>query len=99
MSNQSPFRSLPSVDRVLNEPEIRELTARFSQPPVVAIVRSVLQQAREAARTGGAPSDLPAIIEAVVGQADRLFTPGPRPVINATGVIIHTNLGRAPLSL
>jgi L-seryl-tRNA(Ser) seleniumtransferase len=65
---------------------------------VTQLVRQAIEAAREAiARGSDAPSE-DALAENVLGLARLVFEPSLRPVINATGVIIHTNLGRAPLS-
>jgi L-seryl-tRNA(Ser) seleniumtransferase len=87
-------RDLPSVDRLLRDPRLSGL------PSAVALsaAREVLEEARRAARDGGwghAVADLPGLVEQRVRE---VTTPRLRPVINASGVIIHTNLGRAPLS-
>ena len=80
------LRDLPSVD---------ELARGNDDPRAVAAARSVLGRAREQIRAGENPGDLAALLDAelAAGRAPRL-----RRVINATGVIVHTNLGRAPLA-
>ncbi|MBV9582317.1 MAG: L-seryl-tRNA(Sec) selenium transferase [Chloroflexi bacterium] len=87
-------RDLPSIDRLLQNARLatlpRELTLRAA--------RDVLDEARRATRDGGwgfTLDDLPRLVEDRVADATR---PRLRPVLNASGVIIHTNLGRAPLS-
>jgi L-seryl-tRNA(Ser) seleniumtransferase len=79
------LRDLPSVD---------ELARGLDDPLAVEAARSVLERARERIRAGSDPGDLEARLrdELAAARAPRL-----RRVINATGVIIHTNLGRAPL--
>src|SRR3972149_3543546 len=57
-----------------------------------------LEAARAAVAEGRPPPSEDQLVESVLGLAEALFRPSLRPVINATGVIIHTNLGRAPLS-
>ncbi len=86
-------RSLPSVDRLLNEPGIRDLLRSTPRTLVVAAVREAIGAARSG-RTAE-PSDW------VADVADRIAqraSPSLHPVFNATGVILHTNLGRAPLA-
>jgi L-seryl-tRNA(Ser) seleniumtransferase len=92
----NPYRSLPSVERLLADELIAPLAARHGHDAVVEIARSVLDEYRgEVDRTGSAPAQPPA--EAVVERAQALRR-SLRRAINATGIVIHTNLGRAPLS-
>ncbi len=86
------LRALPSVESLLQQ--LAGLEARFPRRLIVEETRRALECAREAIREGrSAPALLPAITEALA----RLETPSLRRVINATGVVLHTNLGRAPL--
>jgi L-seryl-tRNA(Ser) seleniumtransferase len=92
------FRLLPSVDELLQTAQGQQLVARYSRPLALRAVRAVLAQARAAIREGAA---CPAYDELLTGAGEMLVReqqPSLRPVINATGVIINTNLGRAPLS-
>jgi L-seryl-tRNA(Ser) seleniumtransferase len=98
MPIQDELRRLPSVDRLLQEEGVARLVARWGHDLTVEAAREALDAAREAIRGGEAcpaPEDLAQ--EAGKRLAARL-RPTLRPAINATGVIIHTNLGRAPLS-
>ncbi|HET8606155.1 MAG TPA: L-seryl-tRNA(Sec) selenium transferase [Gaiellaceae bacterium] len=81
------LRDLPSVD---------ELVRELDEPHALAVeaARAVLGRAREAIRAGGEPGDLGAALRAELAGARR---PSLRRVLNATGVVVHTNLGRAPL--
>jgi L-seryl-tRNA(Ser) seleniumtransferase len=98
MSQDLEYRKLPKVDQLLAGPAGRSWIATHGRDAVVDAVRDVLGGAR-AAIAGGAPCPpgdaLLAGVEQRLADAAR---PSLRPVINATGVIIHTNLGRAPLS-
>ncbi len=85
------LRHLPPVDALVEE----ELVARRGRPAVVAAVRTVLAHAREEIRAGFEPGDLAARVE---HEVERAAAPRLRRVLNATGVIVHTNLGRAPLA-
>ncbi len=98
MTTHNPYRDLPSVDRVLADDRVRELSARYSGDTVVAFVREALEAARDAVSQGTAVPPLDDIVAAVDRRARSALAPSLRPVINATGVILHTNLGRAPLS-
>ena len=79
------LRDLPSVD---------ELARTVDDPLAVDAARRVLDLAREEIRAGGDPGDLSERLRAELDGARR---PRLRRVLNATGVIVHTNLGRAPL--
>jgi L-seryl-tRNA(Ser) seleniumtransferase len=97
-SEQNRLRSLPSVDELLQSSSGQRLSSIYSHPLTVRTIRSVLAQVRVEIRAGGSSpthDELLARIEHVL-QEDQL--PRLRPIINATGVIINTNLGRAPLS-
>ena len=80
------LRDLPSVD---------ELVRGNSDPLAVAAARDVLERAREEIRSGSEPGDLQVRLDEALASARR---PALRRVLNATGVIVHTNLGRAPLA-
>ncbi len=84
-------RAIPRTDALLAEPGIAEAAAELGRD----LVKSVVQDVQRAARAGElAPADVTATVLArLPGSASSL-----RPVINATGVVVHTNLGRAPLS-
>ena len=79
------LRDMPSVD---------ELTRSNGDPLAVAAARTVLARAREEIQSGVDPGDLAGRLEAELTSAR---APALRRVVNATGVIVHTNLGRAPL--
>ncbi len=90
------YRRLPSVDRLLADPRVGALAAQHGRDPVVALARAVLDGYREHIERAGALPEA-AAVEVLLSRADEL-RPSLRRVVNATGVIIHTNLGRAPLS-
>ena len=94
----SRFREIPSVNEVLRRPEVAELIARHSHQSVVEIVRERLASARRAVSQGGEPPGIESVAEEVARSAASRWKLWPETVINATGVILHTNLGRAPLS-
>ncbi|MEI6136373.1 MAG: L-seryl-tRNA(Sec) selenium transferase [Chloroflexota bacterium] len=93
----SPFRDLPSLDRLLADGRVAALIPEHGRASVTSLARSVLGEYRQAILEAGAPppESLP---EAVVARVQAAFRPHLTRVVNATGVIIHTNLGRAPLS-
>jgi L-seryl-tRNA(Ser) seleniumtransferase len=88
------LRSLPSVDEVL-----RRLPGTDGLPHslVVNEIRAVIAERRQGLLTGAPPDEI-SIEQAVELRLAELMTPSLRPVINATGVVLHTNLGRAPLA-
>ncbi len=86
-------RQLPSVDRLLLEPEIRELLHGAPRVAVVDAVRESLAAARS--RRAGPPESWAADVRERLADRRRSSL---RPVLNATGVVLHTNLGRAPLA-
>jgi L-seryl-tRNA(Ser) seleniumtransferase len=89
------LRQLPAVDQVLAA--LGHLEGRFPRKLMVEEVRRVLDQAREEIRAGKRDNSI-AIESRVERNLARLETPSLRRVINATGVVLHTNLGRAPLA-
>ena len=93
------LRNLPSVESVLSSRRIRTLAEQYTRDWVTNLVRESIEQARGAIRTGSSAPVLEEIVNSVAQRIEVLSRVYPRPVINATGVIIHTNLGRAPLSL
>ncbi|MDA1096070.1 MAG: L-seryl-tRNA(Sec) selenium transferase, partial [Chloroflexi bacterium] len=97
-ASASAYRQLPSVDRLLAFPEVQTLVGSAGIALVTEMARISLDQARQRIAGGaGAPSQ-EALSGDVRDRVDRIVAPRPRRVINAAGVIIHTNLGRAPLS-
>ncbi len=96
--SKEKLRQLPSVDKLLGEDATQQLIAAYGHDQTVGALRATLDALRDAVRTG---ADVP-VTAALVARADALLqarlAPTLRRVINATGVIIHTNLGRAPLS-
>ncbi len=92
------FRNLPSVDGVMAIPTVADLAAGYRHDLVVNLVRQQLDLARQEIRRGGPAPPAAELATAVARELESLARREPRRVINATGVIIHTNLGRAPLS-
>ena len=92
------MRNLPSVERVLSSSRIRTLAMEYTRDWVTNLVREQLEEARGTIRMGGKAPGVEEIASSVSQRIELLGRAYPRLVINATGVIIHTNLGRAPLS-
>src|SRR5947209_8594428 len=89
-----PRRQLPSIDALLAGPGVARLLVEHPRGLVLKAAREAVDAARV---NGGAtpPEGWDAAVEAAVA---RLAVPSLAPVINATGVVLHTNLGRAPLA-
>jgi L-seryl-tRNA(Ser) seleniumtransferase len=107
MPPPNPLRALPSVDEVLRAAEANSLNGRASHARLTRLARAVTNELRAELRThapatsNGDHSRASLLAEAVrrlSAQVERDGATGLRRVINATGVILHTNLGRAPLS-
>ncbi|MGD0116280.1 MAG: L-seryl-tRNA(Sec) selenium transferase [Dehalococcoidia bacterium] len=94
----SPYRRLPSVDRLLSDERLAAFRDAFAPHIVVAVAREELEGVRAAIAGGQTSPSYDEIVKSLVEHLKAATTPGLRHVINATGVIIHTNLGRAPLS-
>jgi L-seryl-tRNA(Ser) seleniumtransferase len=100
MAEDPRLRALPSVSELLDRPAVRALAARVGRAAALRAVRSAVDEVRDQLRTGRAgPAPEGALVsdEAIAAAAQRLLAPRLRRVINATGVVLHTNLGRAPL--
>ena len=98
------YRKLPSVDELQRSPQLAELASKEGQASVTDAVRAVMASLREEIAQGrldanGIEVAVSGLEEAVARHVRQALTYSLRPVINATGVILHTNLGRAPLSL
>lgn len=96
----TPLRNLPSVEQLLQTETTAHLIARFGRPLTLDALRQTLEDIRARFKSGtlaGLPS-----IDSILASAESTLTAWTaqtlHPVINATGVILHTNLGRAPLS-
>ncbi|MCD4828351.1 MAG: L-seryl-tRNA(Sec) selenium transferase [Candidatus Cloacimonetes bacterium] len=96
MSNTS-LRLLPGVDTLLEHPVIKPLVERFGHPLSVWAARAGIELARSRAVESGFEVDLDAIAAETAATIRRISEPSMRPIINGTGVVIHTNIGRAPL--
>src|SRR5713101_1052242 len=92
------LRDLPSVDEVLSRPAVRALEVRVGRAAVKAAVRQAVAAARERILSGAGNGSGELVPDQdVLIRAQREAAPRLRRVINATGVVLHTNLGRAPL--
>jgi len=102
------LRQIPSVDELLMQPRLAALAKRVDRNLVVEVARAVLADIRARitgemasvvlAEFGALPADQAALEERITSLVERILSRSLQPVINATGVILHTNLGRAPLT-
>ena len=96
------LRQLPGVDELLRRPRLAEVAQRVSHALLVEAARAVLDDVRRAVARGmesdATVVDAARLEASIVAALERSLEFSLRPVINATGVILHTNLGRAPLA-
>ncbi len=92
------LRDLPSVEHLLQSAEGSELVRCFGRPLTLQAIRHTLDEARASLRQGATAPDDEALLADAHRTLEHWLAPTLLPVINATGVILHTNLGRAPLS-
>ncbi|HTI06593.1 MAG TPA: L-seryl-tRNA(Sec) selenium transferase [Gemmatimonadales bacterium] len=89
-----PRRQIPSIDALLAGPAVASLLRKHPRALIVKAARATV----EAARSNGGAAPQEGWDAAVRSAVERLAVPSLAPVINATGVVLHTNLGRAPLA-
>ncbi len=96
-----PLRQLPSVNDILESPAVRDLHKEHAHELIVESVRAELAELRQQLAAGpmhDGEASAEAIAARVVLRLQKVFQPKLRPVINATGIVLHTNLGRAPMA-
>jgi L-seryl-tRNA(Ser) seleniumtransferase len=94
---QEELRKIPGVDKLLHEPALAKLSGEVGSELVTYSIRLVLEAEREKVFNGESANNLPEIIREVKKHIHRITGYSFKPVVNATGIILHTNLGRAPL--
>jgi len=87
-------RQLPAVGSLVESVELRPLLERYPRTLVTDVIRATLAELREK----GEPADRDVLLETVAARIETASLPSLRPVFNATGIVLHTNLGRAPLA-
>lgn len=93
------LRSLPSVDQLLQLPAVANLLDEFPRSELVAAVRQTMDEQRARIQAGQSTNlDAPVLALAIRQRLYQRSRPNLRPVINATGIVLHTGLGRAPLA-
>src|SRR5262245_52055246 len=99
--DRTAFRAIPSVEKVLEERAMRELVAEIPRGILLREIRAqlaALREGREPALLDAlAHGETDALLAAIADRARAAWRPGMARVVNATGIVLHTNLGRAPL--
>ena len=103
MRNRSSLAQLPSVDLLLQHPRVADLLCNYERDFVLSRLRRQIDRLREALRRGAHPAggrgELAEVVSgSTVDDIERLMRPSLKRAINATGIILHTGLGRAPLA-
>src|SRR5580704_127928 len=96
--SDNPFRRLPAVNDLLQLPIIRSLTDTHAHEQIVAAIRSVLDDLRRRLGKGESIDGADDLARQVAEHLSTDLRPRLRPVINATGIVLHTNIGRAPIA-
>ena len=91
------FRQIPAVDKLLEEPAVKQAAADLSHPETTAVIRQELERIRAEIAREHVELSAEEITSRVVRRLEESSWNRLQPVINATGVLIHTNVGRAPL--
>ncbi|MFT3767118.1 MAG: L-seryl-tRNA(Sec) selenium transferase [Minicystis sp.] len=94
----SPLANLPRVDRVVAHSALEGFRRRLGADAVTRLARRAVEEARQAVRGGAPCPSLDDVATRAAALAREALSTRARPVINATGVVLHTNLGRAPLA-
>ncbi len=95
---EKDFRQLPGVDKVLSDERLTRLAGKYPHDLLVSVIRQCLENERLSITAGKPCASLDEIVASIVNQLEALEKPTLRRVVNASGVILHTNLGRAPIS-
>jgi len=93
---QEELKRLPAVDKVLYLPELQELIKQFNKSLVTHSVRATIDDFRQEILNGQSAPELSEIIKKIRSTSLKIGQKSLKPVINASGIIIHTNLGRSP---
>ncbi len=98
MMNKEELRSIPSVESLISDAGLERALSSSPRRMVLSAVREVIEEERGTILAGGSPSGREALIERIRERVRVWNLTSIRRVVNATGVILHTNLGRAPMS-
>src|SRR5205814_2981140 len=94
----SELSQLPAVDEVLRVLEAAPFSPQAPRALRVAAIREELASQRAGIRLGGGFEGMDALVRAIRIRLEAAIRPSLRPVLNATGILVHTNLGRVPLA-
>ncbi len=101
-NRQELFRMIPAVDRLLTTERLQQVSAGYPRSLILKAINQVLDDLRKKIQSGKIESetrlDLDRVSNEVTGKLEMISRPSLRPVINATGVVVHTNLGRSILA-
>lgn len=102
MDHSLYFRKIPKTDILLEQEPMRRLAGEYGRDVLTGVLRQVLEEARRDISLADSREQAEEILRSIPGTTEKrvsdLFAPHIRKVINATGTILHTNLGRAPMS-
>src|SRR3989304_10352939 len=91
------LRQIPSIEEILQSEELRKYISSLSRPVVTQVIRRIVQGIRKEMSKKGLSFSKEQLLTKVIEELEALSSSTLKPVINGTGVIIHTNLGRAPI--
>lgn len=94
--SNTQLKKIPAVNTLLNHTAIKNLVDQYGHGLVVHCIQLVLQKMRSKAIVGEPLEEIESIEKAIIKELGSIANPNLKPVINATGILIHTNLGRAP---
>lgn len=97
-ARHNALRQIPSISSVLNDARIREHAAGLNDELITTVVQRAVDSVRTAILGGDIDVQPELVVDDVIAEIDGLTQPKLREVINGTGVIVHTNLGRSPVS-
>jgi L-seryl-tRNA(Ser) seleniumtransferase len=97
-AKQALLRQLPKVDAIAADPTLADAALRLGSAGLMRLVRAAVQEQRDHVLATGQAPEHAAVVARTLAKVERLLSTRARRVINATGVLLHTNLGRAPLS-
>lgn len=102
MNKNEFYRSIPKVDILLEDEQIIQTIGRFDRDTVMDAIRERMESVRALIKESDSETEIKkavgGLIPDIIRTVEKMHTPDMRPVINATGTILHTNLGRAPIS-